>query len=329
MLTATPFSGQANPENMKFKLGEFVRFVNERREGYITRIIDESTIAVTDDDGFEIPVLASQVTHVHGKSEVSEDLNKENKTDQPSASFVSNGIFLAVASDKRGPSVVHFHLINSSSWQLLFTLNSEKKNLFKGEYAGIMKPQSAVQIYSASLNELDLWPKFHIQALLYSPGNEEMQKPLEFSEKFRAKDFSGAKKQHALIDQSAWLIQLDAPEPVIDPEKLKESFFKPAVEKIEIEKPAKEVDLHIEKLRDDHQFLSSSEIFDIQMNHFRKSLDAAIVHKLPSIIFIHGTGNGTLRNEMHKIISRHAQVKTYMDAHKEKFGYGATEVFLK
>jgi len=314
---------------MKYKLGEFVRFVNERREGYITRIIDESTIAVTDDDGFEIPVLASQVTRVHGKTDLSDDSPVENLRKSNSAEFISNGLFLALCPDKRSPSVLHFNLVNSSSWEMLFTLYSTKNYKSKGEYSGILKAQSTVQIYSGSLNELDLWPEFRIQALLFSSENEEMQKPIEYSEKFKAKDLSGAKKQHELLEQAAWLIQLDSPEPVIDPEKLKESFFRPHAEKIELEKPGKEVDLHIEKLRDDYQFLNSSEILDIQMNHFRKSLDAAIVHKIPSITFIHGSGNGTLRIEIHKIVSKHAQVKTFMDAHKERFGYGATEVFFK
>lgn len=328
MQKAVLFSDQYNPRIMKFKLGEFVRFVNERREGYITKIVDENTIAVTDEDGFEIPVLASEVTHVHGKTKIAEDLGINNSSQQIDTEFISRGIFLAVAPDKHSPSVVHFHLINQSSWTLLSILYAEKKKQFKGEYAGILNPQSCVQIYSASLNELDLWPKFHIKLLQYSSGNEEMNEPIVFSEKFKAKDFSGSKKQNALINQSAWIIQLDDNEMIIDAEKLKESFFKPTVEKIEIEKPAKEVDLHIEKLRDDYQFLSSSEIFNIQMNQFRNSLDAAIVHKLTSIIFIHGTGNGTLRNEMHKIISKHPQVRTFMDAYKEKFGYGATEVFF-
>jgi dsDNA-specific endonuclease/ATPase MutS2 len=67
----------------------------------------------------------------------------------------------------------------------------------------------------------------------------------------------------------------------------------------------------------------------IQLDHFQKNLDAAIVHKLESIVFIHGAGNGSLRYEIQKIISKHPQVKTYMDAQKEKFGYGATEVVLK
>jgi hypothetical protein len=314
---------------MNYKLGEFVRFVNERREGFITRIIDESTIAVTDDDGFEIPVLASQVTRVHGKSDFTAiQVNKESTLKQPDQ-FISNGIFIGITDDKRLGSVVHFNLINTSSYQILFTFNTEKNQEFNGECSGQLNPEAMVQLYSASLNELDLWPKFHLQVLLYTPGKHEIKKPILFSDKFKAKDFSGTKKHDAILGKEAWMIQIDSEVPLIDPQKLKESFFRPSSEKIEIPNPGKEVDLHIEKIRDDHQFLKNSEILDIQLNHFKKNLDAAIVHKLQSIIFIHGSGNGILRNELHKIISKHPQVKTFMDARKEKFGYGATEIVLK
>ncbi len=314
---------------MNYKLGEFVRFVNERREGFITRVIDENTIAVTDDDGFEIPVLASQVTRVHGKSDFTAiQANEESILKQPDQ-FISNGIFIGITDDKRVGSVVHFNLINTSSFQLLFTFNTEKNQEFNGECSGQLNPGAMVQIYSASLNELDLWPKFHLQVLLHASGKHEIKKPILFSDKFKAKDFSGTKKHDAILAKEAWMIQIDSEVPLIDPQKLKESFFRPSSEKIEIPNPGKEVDLHIEKIRDDHHFLKNSEILDIQLNHFKKNLDAAIVHKLQSIIFIHGTGNGTLRNEIHKIISKHTQVKTFMDAHKEKFGYGATEIVLK
>jgi hypothetical protein len=314
---------------MKYKLGEFVRFVNERREGFITRIIDENTVAVTDDDGFEIPVLASQVTRVHGKSDYTDvHIGEETVLKQPEK-FISNGIFLGISDDKRAGSVVHINLINTSSYQLLYTFNTEKQQELNGECSGVLNPGTTVQIYSASLNELDLWPKFHLQALFHASGKHEMKKPIVYSDKLKAKDFSGAKKHHAILGKEAWMLQIDSEVPLIDPQKLKESFFRPTEEKVEIPNPGKEVDLHIEKLRDDYHFLSSSEIMDIQLNHFKKNLDAAIVHKSQSIIFIHGTGNGTLRNEIHKIISKHPQVKTFMDALKEKFGYGATEVFFK
>ncbi len=314
---------------MNYKLGEFVRFVNERREGFITRIIDESTIAVTDDDGFEIPVLASQVTRVHGKSDFTAiQVNEESTLKQPDQ-FISNGIFIGITDDKRLGSVVHFNLINASSYQILFTFNTEKNQEFNGECSGQLNPGTMVQLYSASLNELDLWPKFHLQVLLYASGKHEIKKPILFSDKFKAKDFSRTKKHDAILGKEAWMIQIDSEVPLIDPQKLKESFFRPSSEKIEIPDPGKEVDLHIEKIRDDHQCLKNSEILDIQLNQFKKNLDAAIVHKLQSIIFIHGSGNGILRNELHKIISKHPQVKTFMDARKEKFGYGATEIVLK
>jgi dsDNA-specific endonuclease/ATPase MutS2 len=116
---------------------------------------------------------------------------------------------------------------------------------------------------------------------------------------------------------------------LIDAQKLKESFFNSPGEKTIIEKPATEIDLHIEKLRNDHLFLNSGEILNIQLAHFHKGLDAAIVHQLPEIIFIHGSGNGILRHEIHKLLSKNQKIETFMDARKEKFGYGATRVVLK
>lgn len=311
---------------MKFKLGEFVRFVEERREGYITRIIDDVTIAVTDEEGFEIPVLASQVTRVHGHTIIDEE---DDILENAPANLTSTGIFLAVSGDKKISAVVHFHLLNTTSNQLLASLTTEKHGRFRGEYAGIIMPGASVRVFSASVNELDQWPKFHFQVLLYSTENSELTKPLLYSEKFRAKDFSGTKKHSEFLDQPAWLFQMDDDGIPIDVRKLKESFYNQAGETREISGPEKITDLHIEKLRDDHEFLNKNEILEIQLAHFRKSLDSAIVHKLPSVIFIHGVGNGILRNEIHKAISRHPQVKTFMDAYKEKFGYGATEVILK
>lgn len=313
----------------KYKLGEFVRFVNERREGIITKIIDADTIAVTDEDGFEIPVLAKEVTRVHGKSEISPIGNISESNSTNTSQFISKGIFLALTDDKKFGSVIYLNLLNTSSWQLLFTLCTEKNGEFKGEFAGILKANSCVQIYSASLNELDLWPKFHIQVLLFNEGKHEYQKPIIYSNKFKAKDFSSAKKHNEILGKDAWSVQLDSDKILIDPQTLKESFFKGVEEKAIILNPGKEVDLHIEKLRDDHHFLKPSEILDIQINHFKKSIDAALVHKLDSIVFIHGTGNGTLRTLLHKYISKHPQIKTFMDAQKEKFGYGATEIHFK
>ena len=315
---------------MKYKLGDFVRFVDEKMEGFVTRIIDEQMIGVTGEDDFEIPVLASKVTTVHGY--VPAGTVKNNAVNEEpvfTGNFQTKGVYIAVVSDPKAASVVHFYFINDTSFQLLASLTTEKQQLFKGEYGGIIAPKTSAKVYSAQLADLQLWPKFTFHVLFYTPQNVEPPAPLIVNEKFKAKDFSGTKKQVPVLNQQGWLVQLDEPEVIIDAQKLKESFFKTAEEKTIVEKPGAEIDLHIEKLRNDYQFLNSTEILNIQLAHFHKTLDAAIVHQLPEIIFIHGAGNGTLSHEIHKILSKHSRIQTFMDARKDRFGYGATKVILK
>lgn len=312
-----------------FKLGDFVRFVDEKREGYITRIIDAQTLGVTDTDGFEIPVAISNLTHVHGHSSNKAVLQGDSQVAKVDEEFKETGVFLAVAEDSKVSAVAHFTLINTTSYQLLMCLKTNQKGKYKGEYASVIPAKTSSQIYSANLGDLEIWPEFIFQLLYFSTANIKPAAPLTLTKKFRAKDFSGAKKMVAEIHKYAWLIQLDEPTPLVDAQKLKESFFKAEKQQIKIAKPATEVDLHIEKIRDDYHFLAQSEIVNIQLAYFQQMLDAAIVHQMPNIIFIHGVGNGTLRHHIHKTISKHPQVKTFMDARKEKFGFGATEIVFK
>jgi hypothetical protein len=314
---------------MKYKLGDFVRFVDENMEGYVTRIIGDDMIGVTGADDFEIPVQASKVTSVHGHA--NGDNNAQNNTATPiiPTEFKEKGVYLAVVPDQKTAAVVHFHLVNDTSYQLLLTLTTVQNQQYKGEFAGVVMPAGQAKIFSASLADLQIWPDFNLQILYYTTQNKKTVEPLIITEKFKAKDFAGSKKQVPLLNQQGWLIRLDEDELVIDAGKLKESFFKPAEEKQLIDKPTAEVDLHIEKLKDDHQFLSSATILNIQLDHFKKALDAAIVHQLPEITFIHGAGNGILKHELHKLLSKNNRIQTFMDARKEKFGYGATKVILK
>jgi hypothetical protein len=314
---------------MKYKLGDFVRFVDEKMEGFVTRIFDDNMIGVTGEDDFEIPVLASKVTTVYGYQP--QGVPKENVAEATESvgEFKAAGVYIAVVNDPKVNSVVHFHLINDTSFQLLASLTTEKQNYFKGEYAGMIVPLSEAKVYSAQLADLQLWPKFTFNIIFYTKQNAEPPAPLAIIEKFKAKDFAGTKKTIPVLKQQGWLIQLDQPEVAIDAQKLKESFFKTPEEKSFLEKPAKETDLHIEKLRNDYQFINSAEILKIQLEYFHKTLDSAIVHQLPEVVFIHGAGNGTLRHEIQKVLSKHPKVQTFMDAQKEKFGYGATKVVLK
>lgn len=309
-----------------------MRFVDEKREGYVTRIIDAQTLGVTDEDGFEIPVAVSNLTSVHGHGVVAvePDAPKPIQVNVPGVNKIENGIYVAVATDDKAGNVVHFHLQNHSPNILLVGLITDRKGKYAGVFHGAIESYGSALVYSASLAELDLWPEFNFQMVVFSKADVKPIDPLVVRKKFRAKDFSTEHKELPQLKNKGWLIRLDDLVPVtIDPQKLKESFFKSSEEKRMVEAPQKEIDLHIEKLRDDHHFLEADEMLQLQISHFQTAMDAAVVHHFDKIVFIHGTGNGTLRDKIHKLISRNPHVKTYMDARKEKFGYGATEVVFK
>lgn len=211
---------------MNYKLGDFVRFVDENLEGYITRIIDKDTIGVTDANDFEIPVLASKVTLVH--DELPEDEISSSKPVQisPEKPFIQQGVFLGIVADQHSNSVVHFHVINDTSFQLLSSLNTEKGGIFKGDFAGHILPHSTKKVYSAQLADIQIWPKFRIEVLFSTPLSIEPAKAILFVKTFKGKDLSVAKEDIQQLKQKGWLIRLDEPEPLVDAEKLKQSFFK-------------------------------------------------------------------------------------------------------
>lgn len=211
---------------MNFKLGDFVRFVDENLEGYITRIIDKDTIGVTDANDFEIPVLASKVTLVHGEVPEDDIVGNRPTVVIPQAEFIKDGVFLAIVTDQHSNSVAHFHLVNETSFQLLAGLTTEKGGNFKGEFANIIAPHSTKKIYSDQLGDIQIWPKFNIEVLFHTTANVEPKPPIILNRSIKGKDLSVAKEDISLLKQKGWLIRLDEPEALIDAQKLKESFFK-------------------------------------------------------------------------------------------------------
>lgn len=211
---------------MSLNLGDFVRFVDENIEGYVTRIIDKDTIGVTDANDFEIPVLATKVTLVHGDIPDDNTLvsNRPNAA-VPVAEFKKEGVYLALVADQHSAAVAHFHLVNETSFQLLASMTTEKGGQYKGEFAAAIPANSTKRIFSANMGDIQLWPKFNIEVLFSSPSDIEPPAPLVYKKHLKGKDLSVSKVEIALLKQKGWLIRLDEPEPLIDAQKLKDSFF--------------------------------------------------------------------------------------------------------
>jgi hypothetical protein len=46
---------------MKFKIGDIVKFLNEKGSGKVSKIINKTTVGITIEDGFELPFLISEL----------------------------------------------------------------------------------------------------------------------------------------------------------------------------------------------------------------------------------------------------------------------------
>lgn len=89
------------------------------------------------------------------------------------------------------------------------------------------------------------------------------------------------------------------------------------------------VDLHIEKLTDQWKHLSNFEILTMQLKAFEKYYNLAVAHYQPSLIVIHGVGEGRLRDEIHDILRLKKEVRSFVNQYHHLYGYGATEIFFE
>lgn len=91
--------------------------------------------------------------------------------------------------------------------------------------------------------------------------------------------------------------------------------------------PKMEVDLHIHQLRSSSRGLSNHEILSIQIEAAKRQLEFAIRKRIQKVVFIHGVGEGVLKEELKYLFNRYDNLKHY-DADFQKYGLGATEVYL-
>lgn len=91
--------------------------------------------------------------------------------------------------------------------------------------------------------------------------------------------------------------------------------------------PPMVVDLHIHHLVTKTKGLSNYDILNIQIETAKRQLDFAIKKRIQRIVFIHGIGEGVLRAELEYLFRQYGNLE-YNDADLQKYGRGATEVYV-
>lgn len=91
--------------------------------------------------------------------------------------------------------------------------------------------------------------------------------------------------------------------------------------------PKMEVDLHINQLVKSPKGMTNHDILNLQLDTAKHKLEFAIAKRIQKIVFIHGVGEGILKLELAYLFGRYDNIKFY-DANYQKYGLGATEVYI-
>lgn len=89
------------------------------------------------------------------------------------------------------------------------------------------------------------------------------------------------------------------------------------------------VDLHIEELVDNVRGMKPADILNRQVDEFRAVMDANKGKKGKKIIFIHGKGEGVLKNALMKELNHSYKGNDVQDASFREYGFGATQVTIR
>ncbi len=347
------------------QIGDVVRFLNAVGGGRIVRI--EGNIAYVDEDGFETPVLLREcvvITPAGGgnKPKTSSKyvapatvVPEQPKATKPEAvEETETGEKLNIVLAYEPAEIKHLntttydaYLVNDSNYYLYFTYltRADGSKGWVTRYAGIVEPN--IQVFLGEVTHGDL-PEMDRVAVQYVAFKRDkvfaLKAPVAVEYRLDTTKFF---KLHCFHDNVYFnkpviafdIVKNDIPcrSMVIDSGALEDAMR----EKRRADKPSRqpvkqhrekyagiiEVDLHIHELLDTTAGLSNSDMLEVQLKEFRRVMDENIRNKGCKIVFIHGKGEGVLRNALLKELKKYPRCEA-QDASFREYGFGATQITI-
>jgi len=337
------------------KTGDKVKYLNAVGGGVVTGFSGKNMATVEDDQGFEVPVLISQLVSVDDNSgEEGDEVTKvttvqESKKEEvlPESIMVETNdaadFYLTFVPDNAMNPVggeMKAFLVNGSSFMVLYNYSYVSDGEYISKKWGRLDPGTKLLLDSFSPNELNNLPDFFFQLMFFRERSKTVEMPVFKLVKvnpvkfYKEKSFS----KNAYFAENACLISIRESDFEEEMEELTNKEVQKAIREKQEPNVKKavlphadlvEVDLHINELLDDTRGLSNHEMLEIQMKTFREKMEEAIKNGVKRIVFIHGVGNGTLKQEIRQELSRKFRKYAFQDASFQEYGFGATMVILK
>ena len=377
------------------KIGDKVRFLSDTGGGRISGFKGKNIVLVEDEDGFEIPTLASEVvvvetddyniSKVHTsavpnfKKPTTENNEKVEEDYDPADRPITfkmpveerkGGDLLAaylafVPIDIKNMSSTNFetYFVNDCNYFMRFNYLVAEGNSWRLHYTAEAEPNTKLFVEEFSRDKLNEMEKIAIQVLSYKKDKGFLIKPV-VDVKLRI-DPVKFYKLHTFQDNDFFetpallytIVENDEPTKplVLDAKKMKQKMYagsdstdtnvknrdnsyvrryenNQSKGKAPVRKPNGDivvVDLHASEVLDSTAGLTNSDILNYQLDVFHRTLEEYKNKKGQKIVFIHGKGDGVLRQAIIQQLKYKYKKYSFQDASFQEYGYGATQVTIR
>ena len=236
------------------------------------------------------------------------------------------------------------YLVNDSNYYLRYTYLTAEGNAWTLKAEGEIEPNTKLFVEEFGRDALNEMEHVAIQMIAFKRDKSFLLKPAT-DVQFRLDPVKFYKlhlfEENDFFETPALMYTIvendEVARPlVVDAKRLKEQMYKEekVVANTSKKKSKKDdgtlvVDLHADEVLETTAGMNSADILHYQMDIFKKTMDENHKKKGQKIIFIHGKGEGVLRQTIIHELNYRYKSCTYQDASFQEYGYGATQVTIK
>ena len=238
-------------------------------------------------------------------------------------------------------------LINDSNYFLSFNYMNRENNTWKSRCRNIIEPNTHLFIEEFAKEDLNDLEHICVQFLAYK---EDKPYALKNAQSVEIR-LDGIKfyKLHSFCENDFFeddaliypVMTNDVPvrEILVSAADIQEAMNQKAkvdyLDRRPVQKPKDtgktivEIDLHINELLDTTAGMSNTDMLNVQLGKFTETMEQYKSKKGQKIVFIHGKGEGVLRNAILQELKTKYKNCPCQDASFKEYGFGATMVTIK
>ena len=257
--------------------------------------------------------------------------------------------FVPVDIKQISTTIFEAYLVNDSNYYLSYLYASPTAGGMKLRAQGIIEPNTKLFIEEFGREQLNELERVNLQFIAFKEEKNYMKKPavdvelrIDTVKFYKLHTFN---TDSPFFDEPALVYDIvrdDRPvrQVYVEADDLKEALLQKKKEDSRprhTPQPARkqkadntvEVDLHIHELLDNTNGMTSGDMLNYQLDVFRKTMDEYRGKKNQRLVFIHGKGEGVLRNALLKELKSKYGSCLSQDASFREYGFGALLVIIK